>query len=165
MSGSLSASALPSTSDMSLRRTAPATRSDSGCATWPRTSSILDCDMLPIPWMRLHVRTPKRKRCARYRHMRGASAASRARAGILRARAYPVHPVVVSGGPGRLRRCDPLLAPSSPAAGTHIPASSSQPLLPQWHHTSHPRTPQALNLRRHPAIAEPYVPWRRRRYS
>ena len=33
---------------------------------------------LPMPWMRLHARTPKRKRCARYRHVRGASAASRA---------------------------------------------------------------------------------------
>jgi hypothetical protein len=40
---------------------------------------------------------------------------------------------------GRLRRCDPQLVPSSPAAGIHTPASSSQPLLPQRHHASHPQ--------------------------
>ena len=61
------------------------------------------------------VRTSKRKRCARCWHMRGASAAARAPAGIL-------HPILVSGGSeGAIPHWDL----SSPTASTPTSASSS----------------------------------------
>lgn len=59
LSGLLSAPSLPSTSDVSLRRTAPAARGEPGCCaafTRPRTSSMLDRDALPMPWIKLCVR-------------------------------------------------------------------------------------------------------------
>ena len=54
LSGLLSAPSL--TSDVSPRRTAPAARGDPGCVTRPRTSSMLDLDALPMPWIRLCAR-------------------------------------------------------------------------------------------------------------
>ena len=49
-------SRFPSKSDVSPRRKAPATRSDPGCATWSRTSSMLECDTSPMLWKRLCAR-------------------------------------------------------------------------------------------------------------
>ena len=56
LSGLLSAPSLPSTSDVLPRRTAPAARGDPGCVTRPKTSSMLDRDALPMPWIKLCVR-------------------------------------------------------------------------------------------------------------
>jgi len=56
---------LPSTSDDSPKRTAPAT--GLGCPTCPRTSSMLERDAPLVVWMRLCTGAPERKRCARHR--------------------------------------------------------------------------------------------------
>ena len=56
LSGLLSAPSLPSTSDVSPRRTAPVAGGDPGRETRPSTSSMLDRDAPPMPWIRLCAR-------------------------------------------------------------------------------------------------------------
>ena len=56
LSGLLKAPSLPSTSDVSPRRTAPVAGGEPGRDIRPRTSSMLDRDAPPMPWIRLCAR-------------------------------------------------------------------------------------------------------------
>ena len=56
LSGLLSAPSLPSMSDVSPRRTAPVAGGEPDCGIHPGTSSMLERDAPPMPWIRLCTR-------------------------------------------------------------------------------------------------------------